>query len=253
MKVKSLFVSFCACAILAVTIAFKAQGRQQPVLPDPETGVLASGGFTDAEIKAPDVEAWFFRAVSGYPAAIAFEPVVLFKNGEYYDVGEDPVESMDVEAEKAKRPKAWGKWRKAGDTWYLTNSQGKEHDYKLGSGNWFPAFAYTGSPKLKKAYEKTSGGDYGNGTNALFKSRINFIDDTHFTQGEEGGVITPNSTAWNKTADAGTYKIKGHSIEMTLNSGKVVKRSFAFGASGTPPKATSDMIFIGGDAYTDQD
>lgn len=29
----------------------------------------------------PAVEGWYFRAISGYPAAINFEPVVLFKNG----------------------------------------------------------------------------------------------------------------------------------------------------------------------------
>ena len=34
---------------------------------------------------APAVAGWYFRAVSGYPAAISFEPVVLFKNGEYFD------------------------------------------------------------------------------------------------------------------------------------------------------------------------
>lgn len=160
-----------------------------------------SGGAHHKPIKAaPAVEGWYFRAVSGYPAAIAFEPVVLFKNGEYFDVGDEPIETLDVAAAKSSRPKAWGTWKKTGATFYLTNNEGKTYDYKLGEGNWFPAYAYTGSVKLKKGYEKVSGGDYGNGTNALVIKKISFIDDTHFAEGSNGGVMTPGATAWKKTA-----------------------------------------------------
>lgn len=201
-------------------------------------------------VTAPSVEGWYFRAVSGYPAAIAFEPVVLFKNGEYFDVGDEPIETLDVEASKSSRPKAWGTWKKTGTTFYLTNSEGKSHDYKLGAGNWFPAYAYTGSVKLKKGYEKVSGGDYGNGTNALVIKKINFVDDTHFAEGSNGGVMTPGATAWKKTATSGTYKIYGNTIELNYGS-KVIKKSFALGATGSPAHPTNTIIFIGGDAYTD--
>lgn len=209
-------------------------------------------GFISAKILAspPEVAGWYFRAVSGYPAAIAFEPVVLFKNGEYFDIGEEPLELLDIRASKASRPKAWGTWKKTGDTFYLTGSDGKSYDYKLGAGNWFPAYAYTGSIKLKRSYEKVSGGDYGNGTNALVINKINFIDDTHFTQGTNGGISTPNAAAWKKSGSAGTYRINGNTIEFNI-SGKVVKKSFALGAMGSPAHATNTIIFIGGDAYTD--
>lgn len=202
---------------------------------------------------APAVEAWFFRAVSGYPAAVSFEPVVLFKNGDYVDISEEPVETLDVAADKSKRPAAWGKWTKQGEVFNLTNYKGKNHDYKLGSGNWFPAYAYTPSIKLKTKYERTSGGDYGNGTHALAITKINFVDATHFNTGMNMGISTPSAKAGRKTAGEGTYSISGHTITLTFSDGKVQKRSFAIGASGSPAKPSVNIIFIGGDAYTDAD
>jgi hypothetical protein len=236
MKVKHLAICF---AVSSFTLHLSAAVKTK------------NGGANHKPIPAaPAVEGWYFRAVSGYPAAISFEPVVLFKNGEYFDVGDEPLETLNVSAAKSSRPKAWGTWKKTGATFTLTNSDGKPHDYKLGAGNWFPAYAYTGAIKLKKGYEKVSGGDYGNGTNALVIKKINFIDDTHFTEGSNGGVMTPGATAWKKTANGGTYKILGNTIELNYGT-KVIKKSFALGATGSPAHATNTMIFIGGDAYTD--
>lgn len=202
-------------------------------------------------VAATPVEGWFFRAVSGYPAAIRFEPVVLFKNGDYFEVDEEPLETLNVQESKAKHPKQWGTWKKTGITYWLTGSNGKPNGYKLGSGNWFPAYAYNPSLPLKKGYEKVSGGDYGNGTTALRIDKINFVDATHFTQGANSGVSTPAAKAWGKSSNGGTYKIHGNTIELTMSNGTVVKKSFAMGATGSPAHATNTMIFIGGDAYTD--
>ncbi|MCQ6958200.1 hypothetical protein [Mucilaginibacter aquariorum] len=199
---------------------------------------------------APAVAGWYFRAVSGYPAAISFEPVVLFKNGEYFEVGDEPLELLNVQASKSSRPLAWGKWRKTGSTFYLTNNKGKTYDYQLNSGNWFPAYAYSPAIKLKQAYEKVSGGDYGNGTNALVIKKLTFVDATHFTEGANGGITTASAKAWKKTSNAGTYRIYGNTIELTYGN-KVVKKSFAIGAEGSPAHPSSSIIFIGGDAFTD--
>ncbi|MCD8739626.1 hypothetical protein LT679_03340 [Mucilaginibacter roseus] len=200
---------------------------------------------------APAIEGWYFRAISGYPAAISFELVVLFKNGEYYEVGDEPVETLNIASSKSARPKAWGNWKKTGAVFYLTNSQNKTYDYKLGSGNWFPAFAYSPSLPLKKGYEKTSGGDYGNGTVALTINKINFVDATHFTTGSNSGISTSNAAAGKVTSAKGTYKIAAHSITFTYDNGKTVTKSFAIGASGSPARPTNTMIFIGGDPFTD--
>lgn len=204
-----------------------------------------------ALVAAPAVEGWFFRAVSGYPAAISFEPVVLFKNGEYYEVGEEPLETLNVAQSKSKRPMAWGTWQLKGKTYLLTNHKKQAHDYQLGSGNWFPAYAYTGAVKLKKGYQKVSGGNYGNGTAALSISKINFPDATHFTEGLNAGISTPNAAAGRTRAANGTYKLRGNMLELTYSDGRTVKKSFALGAKGAPAQPTADIIFIGGDAYTD--
>lgn len=199
----------------------------------------------------PSVEGWFFRAVSGYPVSIIFEPVVLFKNGDFFSVGEEPIETLDAGQSKRDRPAAWGTWKKEGETYYLTNYKGNTYDYRLGSGNWFPAFPYSDAEPLKESYENTSGGDYGNGMHALFKTRINFLENKYFHHLTSSGISTPGSAAWKKTSDAGTYTVSGHTIEFTYNDGSVVKMPFALGASGSPAKPTSRMIFIGGDAFVE--
>lgn len=197
------------------------------------------------------VEGWYFRAVSGYPIAVTFEPVVLFKNGDYWEAGAETLENLSAASDKSKHPKAWGTWKKQGETFLLTNSKGKTNDYTLGKGNWFPAYAYTGALTLKPAYEKVSGGDYGNGLNALTIKKITFIDNSHFIEGINGGMSTANAAAWKKSATGGTYRISGHAIEFTYKNGTVVKTSFALGAKGSPAKPDNALIFIGGNAYTD--
>ncbi|EHQ25463.1 hypothetical protein [Mucilaginibacter paludis] len=200
---------------------------------------------------APAVEGWYFRAISGYPAAITFEPVVLFKNGDYWEAGGETLETLNIATDKSKHPKAWGTWKKQGQKFVLTNSKGEANDYKLGEGNWFPAYAYTGAVKLKPAYEKVSGGDYGNGLSALSIKKITFLDATHFNEGLNAGMSTGNAAAWKKSATGGTYRISGHTIEFTYNNGTVVKTSFALGAKGGPIRPDNALIFIGGYAYTD--
>ncbi|MFD1257233.1 hypothetical protein ACFQ3S_10525 [Mucilaginibacter terrae] len=210
-------------------------------------------GSSNHIVVAPAVAGWYFRAISGYPAAITFELVVLFKNGEYYEIGEDPLETINLATAKSKYPKAWGTWKKQGATFYLTNYKSESNDYKLGEGNWFPAYAYTPAIKLKRVYERASGGDYGNGTSALTISKIAFVDATRFTEGMNAGISTSNAAAGKRTSANGTYKITGNMITLTYNDGKVVKKSFALGASGSPAKPTNTMIFIGGQPYTDED
>jgi len=240
MKVRGLFR--CSVMALAIAFSFVAQAEAgNPVV------------VVKSPMAAPAVAGWYFRAVSGYPAAIDFEPVVLFTNGTYWEAGAETLETLNVAADKSKHPRAWGIWKKQGATFLLTDSKGHVSDYKLGSGNWFPAYAYTGAVKLKPAYEKASGGDYGNGLNALTISRITFVDATHFTEGTNGGISTGNAAAWKKSAAAGTYQVSGHTITFAYSNGKVVKTSFALGAKGSPAKASSNLIFIGGYAYTDMD
>ena len=196
----------------------------------------------------PPVEGWYFRAISGYPASVAFEPLVFFKDGTYFRVEEEPVSQVDISESKAKNPHLWGTWKRAGDLFTLTNSKGKARQYDLNKGNWFPAFPFNNAISLKGKYEKISGGDYGGGLVALFQSSIVFLDDTHFTNSEDMGVSAYSSHAWKSSKNSGTYKIDQNTIELNYNNGQKVLLSFAIGAEGYDTMDT-DMLFIGGKAY----
>lgn len=199
------------------------------------------------------IEGWFFRAISGYPVSITFEPLVLFKNGDYFEVGEEPLDEVEIGTSKQQKPKAWGKWQLKNGVYYLTNYKGKTVDYKLGSGNWFPAYAYHKSLPLKNVYKRTSGGDYGNGTHALIINKISFLDNQYFEEGTNSGISTPSSAAWKKSKNAGTYTIDEHTLTLRYNDGREVRRSFAVGASGSPARPSMNMLFIGGDVFVDAD
>ncbi|MEM1136443.1 MAG: hypothetical protein AAGI07_11440, partial [Bacteroidota bacterium] len=102
--------------------------------------------------------------------------------------------------------------------------------------------------KLRGKYEKVSGGDFGNGLYALFRSEITFLDDSHFTQSENYGISSYSSNAWKNSKDAGTYKIDKNTIELQYNDGRKIRFSFAIGAQGDNVIDT-DMVFIGGKTY----
>ena len=196
-----------------------------------------------------NVEGWYFRVVYSYPMSMRYEPIVLFKDGQYLEIKDQPLEDIDKEKDKKERPQAWGTWEKKGDTFYLTNNGGHVADYRLGSGSWFPAFAYSEKSTLAKSYENTTGGNYGIGTHALFKTRIEFPEKGYFYHSSNGAVITPNSSGWSDIKEAGTYTIKNHTMVLKYNDGKQARLSFAIGAKGTPAEPNMEMLFIGGDVF----
>jgi hypothetical protein len=117
--------------------------------------------------------------------------VALLANGQYCDVGEGPLESLNPAADKAKRPAAWGTWRKSGNAVVLTNHKNQSNSYTLGTGSWFPAYA-AGAVPLKRTYKNSSGGSVG-GTTSLVISKLTFLDGSHFTAGADGGIVTANA------------------------------------------------------------
>ncbi len=196
----------------------------------------------------PKIDGWYFRAKSGYPVSITFEPIVLFKDGSYFQVDEEPIEDLDFKKSKKNQAELWGVWKKNNAKFILTNFKGKSKEYDLKNRNWFPAFPFNKSIKLKGTYEKISGGNFGNEIYALFNSQINFLDGKHFTHSENSGVNSYTSQAWKSTKNAGTYIIDGNTILFEYNDRRKVRLSFAIGAQGKNVIDT-DMIFIGGKAY----
>ena len=239
-------------------------------LAGPDGAAISPGGADPAAAATPDPAAaasgsgiaagaqWFFRSRSG-GSGIVFEPVALLANGQYCDVGETPLESVDAAANQAKHPYAWGTWRKNGDTFVLTGEKGHSVSYVLGDGSWFPAYE-AGATPLKRSYQSTSGSSMSvmspDGSMGMVSSmsiqNLTFVDDTHFTDGAEGGAIAPNAAASSRRkGGGGTYHLQGHTLTLTYADGRTVQKSFAIGAEGTPLKPSNNIIFIGGDAYTE--
>ncbi len=193
---------------------------------------------------------WFFRSVSNAYGGITFEPVALLANGQYCDVGEAPLESLDAAADQARRPAAWGRWRPAGNAIELTGYKGHTSSYTLGDGSWFPAYP-AGATPLQRTYKNSSGGSVA-GATSLVISELHFVDDSHFTEGADGGVVTANAAGGSRRSASGTYQLQGHTLSLTYTDGRTVHKSFAIGAEGSPARPSNTLIFIGGDAYTDE-
>ena len=151
------------------------------------------------------IEGWYFKAISGYPASITFRPVVLFKDGLYFKVKEKPIDDLDTQKSRIEDSPRWGKWERNQDLFTLTDAKGRVKVYNLRKGNWFPAFPFNTSISLKGKYKKVSGGVYNNGVLALFQSQITFLDDSHFTNSENTGIMAYSSQAWKSNKSSGTY------------------------------------------------
>ncbi|MBJ6144866.1 hypothetical protein [Hymenobacter sp. BT559] len=228
----------------------KSAGPAATVAPAAPAGARAAASPAPATAGAGVAAGaqWFFRARSDAYGGLSFEPVALLANGQYCDVGEEPLESLNPAADRARRPDAWGTWRKNGNSFVLTDAKGRPNSYALGTGSWFPAYA-AGAVPLKRTYKNASGGSVG-GATSLVISKLNFVDASHFTEGANGGVMTANAAGGSRRSAGGTYRLQGHTLTLTYPDGRTVRKSFAIGAKGTPARPADNLIFIGGDAYT---
>ena len=187
-----------------------------------------------------------------------FEPVVLFRDGRYYEVEGPALEDVDLAASQARKPSVWGRWRKQGGTFVLTDHKGNTHDYQLQEGSFFKAFpAEATGAKLSRAYKRISGG--GNsaigGTMAIaVQSEVAFTPDGRFTRGSNMGATGANVAAYSRRpAAGGQYRIARHTITMTGPDGRPVREFFAFGSQGNPARFDDDMLFLGDRVFVKDD
>lgn len=75
--------------------------------------------------------------------------------------------------------------------WPPLNNKGQSNSYTLGKGNWFPAYV-AGAMPLKRTYKNVSGGSVSVVT-SLVISKITFLDGSHFTEGENAGIVALNA------------------------------------------------------------
>jgi len=187
-----------------------------------------------------------------------FEPVILFRDGSYYEVEGEALEDVDLAASRAAKPRIWGRWRKQGSTFLLTDSKGRTEDYRLQQGSFFKAFpAEAAGGRLSRPYKRVSGGGdsaMGGSMAIATLSNFTFAPDGRFTTGSSMGASGANVAAYSRRAPTpGRYRIERHTIMLTGPDGRSRREFFAIGSQGTSPRLDTDMIFIGDRVFVKDD
>lgn len=187
-----------------------------------------------------------------------FEPVVLFRDGSYYEVEGPALEDVDLAASRAANPRAWGTWRRQGATFLLTDDRGRTEDYRLQQGSFFKAYpAEAIGGKLARPYKRISGG--GNsalgGTMAIAaQTNLAFSPDGSFSTDSSAGAVGANVAASSRRrGGVGRYRIERHTISFVDPRGATRREFFALGSEGATPRVDSDMIFIGDRVFVKDD
>lgn len=213
------------------------------------------------------VEGVYFKSYTGVGVGgmvtIEYEPVVLFKDGSYYEVEGPALEDVDLVASRAAKPAAWGRWSRSGATYVLTDHKGRASDEKLQDGSFFKAFAAEdGGGTLRRAYKRVSGGGnsaLGGEMSIMTQTRFAFAPDGSLAREGSAGAIGSGAqsgvsmAAGSRRGGGGRYTVKRHTITMTGADGKTERQFFAFGSQGAVPRVDDDMIFIGDRAFVDMD
>src|SRR4030095_15114033 len=173
-----------------------------------------------------------FRSVAGIGVGgmvvMEFEPVILLRDGSYYEVSDAALEDVDLAAGRSAKPNRFGRWSQSGDSYVLTNAEGGTKSYALQDGALFKAYPAEQPTMLSTRYERISGG--GNtalgGEVMVARSNIySFTPDGRFqlegsvgasSSGEQSGVST---TLQSDSAAAGRYALDHHTMVTQLCDG----------------------------------
>lgn len=224
--------------------------------PDSNTAPSAAAAPTPGSGKTAAVSGLYFRATYGLNAALSFEPLVFFADGAYVELDETPLSDLDAAADRARAPARWGTWRKQGETFLLTSNKGRTSDYRLGTGSFFPAFPSEKGPRLSGTYKATSGTTMylaDGPVSTLGVNSLTFNAEGSFVEGSSGGGVAPGVSAYSRGQKGGRWQLGNSALELVYSDGRRVRKSFVWGASGTPPRPDIDMAFIGGRAYLRDD
>jgi hypothetical protein len=201
-----------------------------------DTEISAAGkGVKSSEIHSVIMHLEYEAGMGGaiYPVYNAY---ILFKNGSIY---KHPVVSpadLLVAASRQSEPKKWGSWKLDGTT---LNINWPTEKPKYQNSEWKKSSYYTvrsakkGEPLEGVFKTLTGGGNTALGGDVLVvaSANISFAADGKFTLAKSAGVSSGRSVWENtnsKSADAGTYYLDEHTIELKYNNGKIERRFFFF-------------------------
>jgi hypothetical protein len=239
-----------------------ASSAPSPTAPRP-SAPLAPGAHAANWSKVQDV---YFRSYTGFGVGggvtIEFEPIILFKDGSYYEIEGPALEDVDLAASRAANPRKWGRWKQQGNMFTLINSQGKSRDHTLQQGSFFKAFPASGPEALTGSYKTIGGGGnsaIGGDVTIATKNVLTFLPGGGFTNQRSTGAI--NGGGWTGVGSAvsarsggqGRFKVDRYTLVIDRPDGQRERKFFAFGSRKTPAQIATSMIFYGSSVYTRDD
>ena len=208
------------------------------------------------------VEGVYFKAYTSFGVGgmvtVDYEPLVLFRDGSYYEIEGDALEDVDLAASRHAKPIKWGRWARAADGGFtLTDSRGRASQTRLQGGSFFKAFpAEASGNRLAAKYSRVSGGGnsaLGGELTIAAKRDLTFAADGRYMSAGSAGAIGSGDISGVGTATysrrppggVGRYRIERYTITLTEPNGQARRQFFAFGSHHTPAQLDTDMIFVG--------
>ncbi len=214
------------------------------------------------------VEGVYFRSTTGVGVGgmvvIEFEPLILFRDGSYYEIDDAALEDVDLAAERAAKPRRFGRWTRSSDSYVLTGTGGKPQDYRLQNGSFFKAYpAAAGERTIARSYRRMSGGGntaMGGDVMIAVSNRYDFRSDGTYGRGGSTGATNSGATSGVSSAmsrrrppEGGRYGLDRHTLTLTGPDGRIRRLFFAYGSQKDPPQPDREMAFIGGSGFTNPD
>lgn len=251
-------IQTCGSALVRV-----ADGPSAPAPATAQTAAAPAAAFAGNWSNVSEV---LFRGAAtfgvGGMVILEYRPVILLKDGTYYEIGDTALEDVDLAAERSANPKRFGRWSRSGGGYVLTGADGKANSYALQDGTLFKAYPAGQPSMLATRYKRISGG--GNtalgGDVMIARSSIyTFLPGGRFSI--EGSVGASNSggqtgvatTVQSDRAAAGRYALDKHTLVLTFSDGRQERHFFAYASKGNPPELDPEMIFIDDSTFTGDD
>ena len=180
--------------------------------------------------------------------AAEYNPYLLLKNGTIFKNVNVAPGDLDPSQSKQSEPEKWGTWKISGKTLNITWNDGKTASW---GDNWLRTFPARENDKLNGNYRSLGGGNdtaMGGSTVTFDSNQILFSPNGTFTQETAVGGSSGGNAASSRGGANGTYKIKGHTIELRYGNGSLVRKTFYFYPS--KGQKTDDAIGIGNSSFS---